>query len=627
MINQDRLPLTEPLTDRELEVLGLMSTGSSNREIADSLVISVETVRWYTKQIYSKLGTHSRTQTILYAQSIGILEENSPTQKIEMPREALHNLPLYSLKFIGREEESAELERMLLDKSIRLITVLGPGGIGKTRLCVEVCHRIIDSFDDGIFFVAVSNIISAEDIYKVIVRSLNLHIDSNLEKRLLQYLQDKDMLLIFDSFEHLLDGAEQLTKILTHTNKISLLVTSRSLLNLRMEWVLHLAGLVTDAHASSQSSAIQLFVERAQRVRHDFSLQDNMECVIDICNLTDGMPLAIELAAIWVKSLRCQDIAREIRQTIDFLVTRNRDSNERHRSVRAVIDYSWQALSEEERRMMQRLIVFRGGFGFKAAQLVAGISPQQMADLMDKSLVNQQSDGTYGIHNLLRQYIEHRLEISATEGLSTRSTMILTWLSLMKGDLDKAKEVADDILRRKVDAHNVVEQAVGFALIGIVAGIDGDYEQCHQLCDASFNLILQDPSFQDPITSIFANIGLSIAACGLQDYHAVQHHILVAINIASTFEIPVFIVMCLPIVAIWFAHQVERVQAVELLSLAFNHATSKSNWMQNWLLLRELQHDLQSELGIAAYDEIWQAGKSQDLGAVVKMLQRELADI
>ena len=631
MAEDETLSLIEPLTERELDVLRLMGEGLSNRDIAEQFVISTETVRWYTKQIYSKLGVHSRAQAILRAQELRIFGDVAQAEAqpaLDSPR---LNLPNFPLAFLGREAELDDLRTMLRDHDIRLVTVAGPGGIGKTRLCVEAVRTLTDHFADGVCFVPLVTAASVDDIVSAIARALHLRLDASPREQLLHYLRNRQLLLLLDSFEHILQGVDLISDILENTTGVTVLVTSHTSLNLRGEWVRQLDGFAlpdpADPVLAAQTTAVELFANRARRVRGDFSLEDNLPSVIEICRLIDGMPLAIELAASWAKSLRCQDIAREIKNNIDFLMTRERDIDERHRSIRAVFDYSWRLLDDHERRIMRRLAVFRGGFGYEAARQVAGVTPQDMADLIDRSLLYQTSDGLYSAHDLLRQYVERHLETIDTTELSTRSTIIVTWVALLKGDFERARKVAEEIASRDAEAVSVFEEAFGLALLGVLAGFDGHYAECQQLCQASINMVYHDRTLHDPITSVFAHLGLALFACDLQDYHTVRRNILAAIETTRTLQIPALNVMCLPVTAIVFAHQAEVERASELLALAFTHPAGTSAWLERWGLVRRLRHDLQTELGDDAFTSSWQRGSQLDLQTVTDTLIDDLSAV
>ncbi len=245
---------------------------------------------------------------------------------------------------------------------------------------------------------------------------LALRSEESPTNQLLDYLRDKRLLLVLDNFEHLLSGTAVVTQILEADPEVKLLTTSREALALEEEWVRQVKGLRfpdsdgTQLPQIEDYSAIRLFAERARRVRADFSLADEQRDVIRICQLVEGVPLAIELAAVWLKTINCQQIADEIQRDMDFLTSPLRNVQERHRSIRAIFEHSWQLLSSEEQATFRKLSVFRGGFTLEAAIHVANSSRQCLTALVDKSLVQMTPTGRFDLHELLRQYAEERLE-------------------------------------------------------------------------------------------------------------------------------------------------------------------------------------------------------------------------
>jgi len=329
------------------------------------------------------------------------------------------SFPRQSTTFIGREREIAEIVSLLDQSMCRLLTLVGSGGIGKTRLALEVTSRRSANFVDGSIFVPLAPLSSAENIPTAIAGAFNIHLDASTDaaSQILTYLRDKTLLLILDNFEHLLDGAAFIADMLRTAPDVRILVTSREPLNLQDEWLWHVKGMLfPDVESSNQVDdfdAVQLFVERARRVRHDFDNQLQMLDVIRICRLVEGMPLAIELAAGWLKTLTCKQISEQIQHNLDILVSPVRDAPIRHRSIRAVFDHSWNLLTDEQQAVFPRLSVFRGGFTLQAAEKVAGATLWLLAGLADKSMLKVDNAGRYNIHELLRQYAEEKLSLKA----------------------------------------------------------------------------------------------------------------------------------------------------------------------------------------------------------------------
>ena len=281
--------------------------------------------------------------------------------------------------FIGREKERSDIQQLLAQPHCRLLTLVGPGGIGKTRLALQLGTLLRDNFARGSFVAYLQPLRSAEFFVSAVADTLGISLTGQ-EPPLIQlahYLSDKEMLIILDNFEHLLDAADQLAILLPSTPQIKYLITSREALNLQEEWLYTVSGLAFPANSDSyltgqNDDAVQLFNERARRVYPDFVPDSEIGAVIQICRLVGGMPLALELAAAWRKTLNCAEIANEIEGGLAFLATRLRNVSERHYSIQTVIDQTWQRLDEREQAVFKRLSVFRGGFYRDAAFSLKG---------------------------------------------------------------------------------------------------------------------------------------------------------------------------------------------------------------------------------------------------------------
>lgn len=336
-----------------------------------------------------------------------------------MPR---HNLPQQVTPFIGRSTELAALKVSLADEQVRLVTILGAGGIGKTRLALEVAARAQGQFVDGVYFVPLSGLTTSEFLVSAIAHNIGFSFFQQREEpeaQLLDYLTQRLMLLVLDNFEHVLEGATLIGHILQRATRIKLLVTSRERLNLQGEHIYDVRGLnfpvseqgqphVVDH--SSEYSAVQLFVQSAVRVKPNFAAQDaDLSAILRICRMVEGMPLALELAASWVRLISCQEIADAIEHDLGLLTTSLRDVPERHRSMRVIFENSWAQLDAEVRAVLEKLSVFRTGFTPAAAQEVASASLSSLLALVDKSLVRTEEDGRLSLHELLRQFAAEQL--------------------------------------------------------------------------------------------------------------------------------------------------------------------------------------------------------------------------
>jgi predicted ATPase/DNA-binding CsgD family transcriptional regulator len=424
----------EPLTDRELEILRLIRDGLSNKEIAERLFLTVGTVKWYNKQTFQKLGVSSRTQAIARAQALGLIgdpEQAAPTT----------SLPLQTSPFIGREAELAAVQARLLDPTCRLLTLIGPGGIGKTRLALEVVGRCAKAdskaFPHSIYFVPLQPLTVSDFIVSAIAETIQFQFSSADEpkQQLLQYLREKSYLLILDNFEHLLDGAGIVNEILAIAAKIKVVVTSREALNLQEEWLYEIEGMPSPSAIEKLENyeAVQLFAYHAHRMRSAFRLTDEAEGVMRICVLAEGMPLALVLAAAWVRVLSCQEIAEAIEHNWELPPSELRNIPERHRSIQAVIDHSWRRLSSEEKAAFMKLSVFRAGFTPEAAREVGGATLGVLANLQDKSLLRRGANRHYEIHELLRRYGEAKLNDLPDELAITQTNYVTYYGKLLAG--------------------------------------------------------------------------------------------------------------------------------------------------------------------------------------------------
>jgi predicted ATPase/DNA-binding CsgD family transcriptional regulator len=353
---------------------------------------------------------------------------------------AVVNFPAQPTPFIGRVQELAQITALLADDSCRLLTLVGPGGIGKTRLAIEAALVQPGRYADGVYFVALQPLTSTELILPAIAQALNVQFSPNCEPRqqLLDILRDKMMLLVLDNIEHVLDGVELLSEILTVAPGVRILTTSRERLNLVEEWVFDVGGLDVPNGAplaeARHYSAIELFERGAQRVDRSFSVTNDWEHVVRICRLVDGMPLALELASAWVRALPLEEIAAELEHSLDILETASRNVLPRHRNMRAVLNYSWTLLTDSERQTFTQLAVFRGGFTRDAAETIAGASRHTLAGLVDKSWLRYSSESSrYDIHELLRQFAQECLDACDGAAWQTHERHCRYYMALVRG--------------------------------------------------------------------------------------------------------------------------------------------------------------------------------------------------
>lgn len=345
---------------------------------------------------------------------------------------SISHLPVASTSFIGRSQELEEIGVLLAEPNCRLLTLHGTGGIGKTRLALQAAADFASHFSDGVYFVGLASVGSVDLLPAAFISALQLTPfgSDDLRLHVVRYLSQKQMLLVVDNFEHLLEGVDFLSDILQAPTEVKLLVTSRERLNVQEEWVLTLEGLSfpRDKENTLESySAVQLFSQRARQAQASFSLPQNSEAVKIICQQVEGMPLGLELAATWLRAMSCQQIA-EMTSSADFLTTSLRNVPERHRSLRAVFEQSWRMLAENEQNVLMRVSVFRGGFDLQAAEEVVGATLPLLAGLVDKSLIRLSVNGRYDLHELLRQFAADRM--SADESYTTANSHLVYFLKL-----------------------------------------------------------------------------------------------------------------------------------------------------------------------------------------------------
>lgn len=418
----------------------------------------------------------------------------------------LHNLPAQTTPFIGRARELTELTDRLTNPDTHLVTIIGPGGMGKTRLAQQAGRRLLEQekFQDGVWFLSLAAV-DANTFGPALNPLLNglaglfglrLQGGASLQEQVLAYVQSRQMLLIFDNLEHLLVESEVLSRLLSGAPEITLLTTSRERLNLQEEWLFPLAGLAltldgtppapkgrpSPAWGGSRSrvdeasippplwgrlggglsEAVQFFQQTVQRLQPDFDLHAHLHAVAQICRLVEGLPLGIELAASWVQYMAPVEIAQEIENDIDFLATNVRNLPPRHRSLRAVFDHSWRLLSPSEQEVLPQLALFRGSFRPAEAQAVTGAARSLLTGLVDKSLVSVSAAGRYDLHERLRQYLLEKLrqDLALYQAANDRHSQV--YLALLQ--LDHADLVKQTTLQRLTADFDNIRVAWHWAL-------------------------------------------------------------------------------------------------------------------------------------------------------------------
>jgi predicted ATPase/DNA-binding CsgD family transcriptional regulator len=448
----------DSLTEREQEILLLLSRGMTNKEIATQLYLSSGTVKAHNHNIFSKLGVSSRTQALLRAQELGLLEPDGASGDHAQDTKGagpVTNLSPQFTPFFGRKSELDKLADLLGDARVRLITISGAGGTGKTRLAIETARQQMARFPDGVFFVSLARVSEFHNISSAIIDDMGLRYQASdsLDQQLFAYLRNKQVLLVLDNFEHLLEGVDFITELLQASPSVRLLVTSRERLNLSAEVLFVLGGLdynaSPDATDPSTGGAVQLLIQRALSINPNFELHPNdWPHVRRICQLTNGMPLALILAAGWSEMLTFEEIAGELTHSIDILESQLHDLPARQRSMRATIASSWGRFTAEEQQVFASLSVFRGGFTREAAGQVAGADLRELQTLVNRSFIIANT-GRYEIHELLRQYGWEQLQHAnrAADVRTAHSDYYLDFLRQRDDDLKghRQRAVMDEI--------------------------------------------------------------------------------------------------------------------------------------------------------------------------------------
>jgi len=401
----------------------------------------------------------------------------------------LHNLPTDATPFVGRQAEIAQITSWLAGNNGRLTTIVGPGGIGKSRLALTVAQKQLGRptdeaieadtyafFTDGVFWVPLAQVTTSTGLAPAIAEVIGLQLESGesgfrprpVQQQLVDYLQGKRILLVLDNFEQLLEQSEAISstqtlhKILQTAPYVHLLVTSRERLQLQEEQLFWLDGLTfpkTDEQALDTFTAVALFKQTAQRLQPDIGKdKSDLALIATICRLLEGSPLAIELAASTVNFLPLSNILTSLQESLALLTTSNRHIPERHRSMQAAFVTSWQRLPPELQEVLAKVSVFQNGFSFAAAQAVAQTAPQQLAGLINHSLLRfDPTSKRYYFHELVRQYAAKELtDFSNEVQTAVRANHATYYLKLFANhetDLKGAKQF-DALLLLEKEVEN-----------------------------------------------------------------------------------------------------------------------------------------------------------------------------
>jgi len=465
----------EPFSSRELDILRLISDGRSNQDISRSLHLSLETVKWYNKRIFLKLGVSSRIQAANKAAEMGLFNAGVP---VETEREAAPrtNLPAQITSFIGREKEISEIHDLL--QSSRLVVLTGPGGTGKTRLAIQVAGMRAASYRDGVWLVELASVQEQQQVPNQIVQALRLreNTDALLVEVLKRFLRRKHLLLLMDNFEHLPEATPLVGELLAAAPQLSVLATSRERLHVYGEQeypvlplrLPDLQNKETPEHLLSVES-IRLFLQRAKAVQPGFTVrEDQLASIAQICIRLDGLPLAIELAASQVKLYPPSQLMQRLERGLSALGSGPRDVPLRHRTLQAAIQWSENLLPAQEKTLFARMAVFSGGGRLEAIEQICckGLSGPLIDRLMllvEKNLVlpREDPDGELRftmletIHeyaeerlaaggeeeSLRRRHAEYYTRLAESAAKETRGVRQPAWFARLRAELDNLRSV------------------------------------------------------------------------------------------------------------------------------------------------------------------------------------------
>jgi predicted ATPase/DNA-binding SARP family transcriptional activator len=460
----------DPLDEPAYQALMQLYAWSGQRSAA------LNQYREYARILEKELGESPPESTEKLFQAIKEYRLHPPpigTNLLQLPPRPV--TPVVSASsFLGREKEVAEISHLLGDPACRLLSLIGPGGIGKTRLALQIAAENTAVFPNGVWFTPLVTVPSPEFIASAIVDTLGLALEGEMDIRtqLFNHLRNREALLILDNFEHLVGGSELVVEILKRAPGVKVMVTSSERLNLQLEWLYPVRGLKfpeTDDETLEDYSSVQLFLQSARRSNASFDMSPaDRSSIVRICRFLEGMPLGIELAAAWTQMLSCQEISEEIERDLDFLSISARDIPERHRSLRAVYERSWKLLSDDERNVIRKLSIFQGRFQREAAEQVAGANLDILSSLMNKSFLHRSLTGRYEILETLRKYVGETLredpqlyEETHSRHAEYYAAFLQARESQLKGirQIESLEEISGEIENIRLAWHTMVSHA------------------------------------------------------------------------------------------------------------------------------------------------------------------------
>jgi DNA-binding SARP family transcriptional activator/tetratricopeptide (TPR) repeat protein len=374
-----------------------------------------------------------------------------------LEKSVLQNFPLQASAFVGRDVDLSEISQLFVQPEVRLLTLVGAGGMGKSRLAIQVATEQAPNFVDGALFVPLAGV---DELVPAILAAFNLPAQSqeNQVVFLKNFLSEKHLLLVLDNLEHLLNESAVILELLAAAPKLRILTTSREALNLQAEYLVDVLGLDVPKADSEQIElfdSVQLLLRSAKRVNPRFviTLKDK-PFVTEICALLQGSPLAIELASHWLRVLSLEEVVQEIRLGLDFLSANQPDVPLRHRSMRAVFDASWQFLTVEQQLVLAKLSLLRGGFTLESLSRVAKAGASILFGLVSKSLVTR-SNNRFLIHEVIRQFSEQKLEPVQKEAALLELGLLAQDWAVAVATHDPAKPVSETVKQFEQEFENI----------------------------------------------------------------------------------------------------------------------------------------------------------------------------
>ncbi|MAU11693.1 MAG: hypothetical protein CL607_17845 [Anaerolineaceae bacterium] len=404
----------EELTDREWDILRGIGQGLNNAEIAEQFSISSATVKWYTRQIYSKLQLQDESNKRKAAAAV-VERFTAPETTFPVP-----NLPSDILPFVGRGEDVRTLSDLLRARFPRLISLIGIGGVGKSRLALHVARAMLPIFEERVYLVRLQPLHALEDLLLALARTVGSSIsDRDLLDTIATHIGQYRMLLVLDNAEHLVTHMPVMLTLLERAPRLQLLVTSRTRLGLNSEATYLVRGLLYPADDGADNAlsydAVKYFVQMGQQVNVRWYPTDvDIQNIARICRMVEGMPLALNLAARSLLRLPLAKIARQVEAAVDFLASDSVDIPERQRSVETVIQAMTADLNDAERERFAHLGLFTGVFELQAAQTIAEISESVLQGFIQRGLVEIVQPGQGKLHPLVQRHALAQLEASGS---------------------------------------------------------------------------------------------------------------------------------------------------------------------------------------------------------------------